>query len=126
MSDLQKLHAERIRAERAVMDETGMSRQQARAQLSAGKQIQEFQATLRQVDGLRQLVQPPPFKIEVTSSETPAAPLPAMAAEGKSETGGGGTGGDAEPGTPLADIIVVLNGTAYYTNIYTDGRLEAV
>lgn len=27
---------------------------------------------------------------------------------------------------PLKDIIVVLNGTAYYTNLWTDGRLEAV
>ena len=27
---------------------------------------------------------------------------------------------------PLKDMIVVLNGTAYYTNILTDGRLEEI
>ena len=29
-------------------------------------------------------------------------------------------------GIPIDDLIVVLNGTAYYTNMLTDGRLEEV
>lgn len=42
------------------------------------------------------------------------------------DKGDKGDKGDNFDGTLLEDLIVSMNGTLYYTNLYTDGRLDAV
>lgn len=114
----QTKHAEEIKMRRAISRLTGLTPNQVRDGLRSA-------SGLNGVRGKGPSVAPGPAKGYYP--ETPA-PSPVLKFEPKpfSPQGPEGTQVPVDVSTLLNDIIVNINGTLYYTNLKTDGRLEAV
>lgn len=108
--------------EAGVQQLTNMTRSQVRAVLHgfAG----EVQKTAKFRETPPPAFAPPPTALQITETRLEGKPF-TSATQG---TNGGAVGGDGggSTGILLEDLIVVLNGTAYYTNLLTDGRLDPV
>jgi len=114
-----------LKAERVLMEATGLTRSELRQNFQ--RDVQGLQTQLRKPENVLspavQLAPTTATRMVVTGHELPANSF-SVTKPNDVKDGGGGDEGD--PGTLLEDIIVVINGTAYYTNIYTDARLEEV
>lgn len=122
-------HTLQIAAERDVMEEFGVTRSQAREGLLKAARLTQEAEVKKQVEdeALSKRIQAKVDKA-VAALELPAVvqkfePRPFRLNVDTPQTLDGGGG---QLGTTLDDMIVVLNGTAYFTNIYTDGRLEEI
>ena len=122
-------HTLQIAAERDVMEEFGVTRSQAREGLLKAARLTQEAEVKKQVEdeALSKRIQAKVDKA-VAALELPAVvqkfeprPFRLNVDTPQRLDGGGG-----QLGTTLDDMIVVLNGTAYFTNIYTDGRLEEI
>ena len=121
-------HALKLAQERAVMDEFGVTRSQAREGLLKAARLTQEAEVKKQVEdeALSKRIQAKVDKA-VAALELPAVvqkfePKPFLLNVDTPKLAEGG----GQLGTTLDDMIVVLNGTAYFTNIYTDGRLEEI
>lgn len=122
-------HTLQIAAERDVMEEFGVTRSQAREGLLKAARLTQETEVKKQIDdeALSKRIQAKVDKA-VAALDLPAVvqkfePRPFRLDVGAPQMldGGGGSSG-----TTLDDMIVVLNGTAYITNILTDGRLDEI
>lgn len=119
-------HAEQIKVERQQMEFNGQTRSQARASIYAGKIMADFQSRLRKEESSAKPVNlNVPFKMDIQTTALPSTPILSGGIAGK-ETPGGGSSSEPPTLTLLEDVIVVINGTGYYTNLYTDGRLDTI
>lgn len=123
MDDLQSQHAEKLRTERHVMNLTGMTRGDLRRNFATD--VKTLQTRLSQ-QILPPAVQPAPAVGGMTNyGHMVETPRTSFTATQRDQCGVGDTA-QSNAGVLIKDVIVVLNGTAYYTNILTDGRLDAV
>lgn len=108
----QSEHAQKIRAERAVMDMTGASRSQIRDITRSMTAFQ--QRTLPGAPPAQAKPEPPNAKIESTTVAFPPSKLSLETGVKSNPSGGPGNGGG---GDVIEDIIIVFNGTAYYCTL---------
>jgi hypothetical protein len=117
MEEKQKLHAEKIRTERALMDLSGASRTQIRAGLRAFKQQLEVSDKQKVLE--RDVVQQPAFTPMATAETKFEAKTKSK--EGAAVTPAGQQVAAAAASTPTTGTVVRVmkfeNGTLYFYNV---------